>query len=73
MRTLHKYISNSFITIIPVFLKVIVYEKPFFEGNHIELDTELAALPKEGDQEEGSQTKKLLPTSVGSMKVTGGM
>ncbi|XP_048349461.1 beta/gamma crystallin domain-containing protein 1 isoform X2 [Sphaerodactylus townsendi] len=52
--------------------KVIVYEKPFFEGNHIELDTELAALPKEENQE-GSQMKKLPLTSVGSMKVTGGI
>nr|XP_056712655.1 beta/gamma crystallin domain-containing protein 1 [Euleptes europaea] len=53
--------------------KVIIYEKPFFEGNHIELDTELAALPKEGNQEEGSQMNKLLLKSVGSMKVTGGI
>ncbi|XP_015278908.1 PREDICTED: absent in melanoma 1 protein-like, partial [Gekko japonicus] len=53
--------------------KVIVYEKPFFEGNHIELDTDLAALPKEGNQEEGSQMKKLLLKSVGSMKVKGGI
>lgn len=52
---------------------MIIYEKPFFEGNHIELDTELAALAKEGNQEKGSQMKKLLLTSIGSMKVTGGM
>ncbi|XP_060093642.1 beta/gamma crystallin domain-containing protein 1 isoform X2 [Heteronotia binoei] len=53
--------------------KVIVYEKPFFEGNYIELDMELSALPNEGNQEEGSQMKKVLLTSIGSMKVTGGI
>ncbi|XP_077159010.1 beta/gamma crystallin domain-containing protein 1 isoform X2 [Paroedura picta] len=53
--------------------KVIVYEKPFFEGNHLEFDSELAALPKEGNQKEGSQMKKMLLSSVGSMKVTGGI
>ncbi|XP_054852917.1 beta/gamma crystallin domain-containing protein 1 isoform X2 [Eublepharis macularius] len=53
--------------------KVIIYEKPFFEGNHIELDTELAALPKGGNREKVPEMTKLLFASVGSMKVLGGI
>ncbi|KAM6459494.1 beta/gamma crystallin domain-containing protein 1 isoform 2-T2 [Liasis olivaceus] len=54
--------------------KVIVYEKPFFEGKHIELDSELIALAEEGDQtEESKESDNGLLTSIGSIKVKGGI
>ncbi|ETE68034.1 Absent in melanoma 1 protein, partial [Ophiophagus hannah] len=54
--------------------KVIVYEKPFFEGKHIELDSELTALAKEGDRtEESEELENELLTSIGSIKVKGGI
>ncbi|XP_060545096.1 beta/gamma crystallin domain-containing protein 1 isoform X1 [Pantherophis guttatus] len=54
--------------------KVIVYEKPFFEGKHIELDSELTALAKEGDRtEESEELENELLTSIGSIKVKAGI
>ncbi|XP_070589394.1 beta/gamma crystallin domain-containing protein 1 isoform X2 [Erythrolamprus reginae] len=54
--------------------KVIVYEKPFFEGKHIELDSELTALAKEGDRtEESEELENEQLTSIGSIKVKGGI
>lgn len=55
-------------------LKVIIYEKPFFEGSHIELDSELVALAEEGNKkEEPSELEPKALTSIGSIKVTGGV
>ncbi|NXY43898.1 CRBG1 protein, partial [Ceuthmochares aereus] len=49
--------------------KVIIYEKPSFEGRHVEVESEIFML---GDSE--SEEKTRLPfTSVGSMKVLGGV
>lgn len=56
-----------------VLLKVIIYEKPFFEGNHIELDSELVALAEEGNNNESSELGTEPLTSIGSIKVTGGV
>ncbi|KAH0622186.1 hypothetical protein JD844_024278, partial [Phrynosoma platyrhinos] len=53
--------------------KVIIYEKPFFEGNHIELDSKLVALAEEGNQVDESELGKVLLTSIGSIKVKGGV
>uniref|UniRef100_A0A8D2IVV0 Crystallin beta-gamma domain containing 1 n=1 Tax=Varanus komodoensis TaxID=61221 RepID=A0A8D2IVV0_VARKO len=54
--------------------KVIIYEKPFFEGKHIELDSELHSLAEEGQQkEESTDLKSDLLTSIGSIKVKGGV
>ncbi|KAG8123981.1 hypothetical protein E2320_019320 [Naja naja] len=54
--------------------KVIVYEKPFFEGKHIELDSELTVLAKEGERtEESEELENELLTSIGSIKVKGGI
>ncbi|KAJ7341805.1 hypothetical protein JRQ81_007073 [Phrynocephalus forsythii] len=54
--------------------KVIVYEKPFFEGKHVELDSGLVALAEEGNQtEESIEVGKGLLTSIGSIKVKGGI
>uniref|UniRef100_A0A8C3JA63 Crystallin beta-gamma domain containing 1 n=1 Tax=Calidris pygmaea TaxID=425635 RepID=A0A8C3JA63_9CHAR len=48
---------------------VIIYEKPFFEGKHVEIESEIFMLD---DKESGEKTR--LPfTSVGSMKVLGGI
>uniref|UniRef100_A0A8C6VFA0 Crystallin beta-gamma domain containing 1 n=1 Tax=Naja naja TaxID=35670 RepID=A0A8C6VFA0_NAJNA len=53
---------------------VIVYEKPFFEGKHIELDSELTVLAKEGERtEESEELENELLTSIGSIKVKGGI
>ncbi|NWH70336.1 CRBG1 protein, partial [Piaya cayana] len=49
--------------------KVIIYEKPFFEGRHVEVESEIFML---GDSESGEKTRLPL-TSVGSMKVLGGV
>ncbi|XP_063152894.1 beta/gamma crystallin domain-containing protein 1 [Candoia aspera] len=58
----------------PKSLKVIVYEKPFFEGKHKELDSELIALAEEGDgTEESKELENGLLTSIGSIKVKGGI
>ncbi|KAL7987865.1 hypothetical protein Chor_006784, partial [Crotalus horridus] len=54
--------------------KVIVYEKPFFEGKRIELDSELTALAMEGNStEESEELENELLTSIGSIKVKGGI
>ncbi|NXH22886.1 CRBG1 protein, partial [Bucco capensis] len=47
--------------------KVIIYEKPFFEGRHVETESEILML---NDKE--SEEKMRLP-SVGSLKVLGGV
>nr|XP_009675214.1 PREDICTED: absent in melanoma 1 protein [Struthio camelus australis] len=49
--------------------KVIVYEKPFFEGRHVEIESEIFMLNNKELEE-----KTVLPlASVGSMKVLGGV
>ncbi|XP_042309139.1 beta/gamma crystallin domain-containing protein 1 [Sceloporus undulatus] len=54
--------------------KVIIYEKPFFEGDHIELDSEILALAEEGNQkDESAELGKGLLTSIGSIKVKRGV
>uniref|UniRef100_A0A8D0C4H0 Crystallin beta-gamma domain containing 1 n=1 Tax=Salvator merianae TaxID=96440 RepID=A0A8D0C4H0_SALMN len=54
--------------------KVIIYEKPFFEGRHVELDSGLEALPEGENQKEDSAELGVQPfTSVGSIKVKGGI
>ncbi|KAJ6660241.1 hypothetical protein lerEdw1_017941 [Lerista edwardsae] len=53
--------------------KVIIYEKPFFEGNLIELESELVALAEEGNNKESSELGTEPLTSIGSIKVTGGV
>ncbi|RMC13157.1 hypothetical protein DUI87_10689 [Hirundo rustica rustica] len=49
--------------------KVIVYEKPFFEGRHVEIESEIFML----DEKESEDKTRLPFTSVGSMKVLGGV
>ncbi|XP_058163199.1 beta/gamma crystallin domain-containing protein 1 isoform X2 [Dasypus novemcinctus] len=50
--------------------KVVIYEKPFFEGKCMELETEMYSLILQGDETEETSTDDHLPfTSVGSMKV----
>ncbi|KFP82812.1 Absent in melanoma 1 protein, partial [Acanthisitta chloris] len=49
--------------------KVIVYEKPFFEGKHVEVESEIFML----DDKESEDKTRLPLTSVGSMKVLGGV
>ncbi|XP_073076943.1 beta/gamma crystallin domain-containing protein 1 isoform X1 [Manis javanica] len=50
--------------------KVVIYEKPFFEGKCMELETEMYNFTVEGaGTEEGSGDECLPFTSVGSMKV----
>ncbi|NWR89691.1 CRBG1 protein, partial [Furnarius figulus] len=49
--------------------KVIVYEKPFFEGKHVEVESEIFML----DDKESEEKTRLPLTSVGSMKVLGGV
>uniref|UniRef100_A0A8U7MJC2 Crystallin beta-gamma domain containing 1 n=1 Tax=Corvus moneduloides TaxID=1196302 RepID=A0A8U7MJC2_CORMO len=48
---------------------VIVYEKPFFEGRHVEIESEIFML----DDKESEDKTRLPLTSVGSMKVLGGV
>lgn len=50
-------------------LQVIVYEKPFFDGRHVEIESEIFML----DDKESEDKTRLPLTSVGSMKVLGGM
>lgn len=53
--------------------KVIIYEKPFFEGKCVELETEMCSF-KEGEETEGVSEDGHLPfTAVGSMKVLRGI
>uniref|UniRef100_A0A8C5T4I2 Crystallin beta-gamma domain containing 1 n=1 Tax=Malurus cyaneus samueli TaxID=2593467 RepID=A0A8C5T4I2_9PASS len=48
---------------------VIVYEKPLFEGKHVEIESEIVML-----EDKESEDKKRLPlASVGSLKVLGGV
>uniref|UniRef100_A0A8C6JQU2 Uncharacterized protein n=1 Tax=Melopsittacus undulatus TaxID=13146 RepID=A0A8C6JQU2_MELUD len=49
--------------------KVIVYEKPFFKGRYVEIESEIIMLD---DKESEEKTRLQLP-SVGSMKVLGGV
>ncbi|KAM9382509.1 beta/gamma crystallin domain-containing protein 1 [Phaethornis superciliosus] len=49
--------------------KIIIYEKPFFEGRHVEIESEIFML---NDKESEDKTRIPL-TSVGSMKVLGGV
>uniref|UniRef100_A0A8C0ESY9 Crystallin beta-gamma domain containing 1 n=1 Tax=Bubo bubo TaxID=30461 RepID=A0A8C0ESY9_BUBBB len=49
--------------------KVIIYEKPFFEGRHVEIESEVFML----DDKESEEKTRLPLTSVGSMKVLGGL
>uniref|UniRef100_A0A8C8BG57 Crystallin beta-gamma domain containing 1 n=1 Tax=Otus sunia TaxID=257818 RepID=A0A8C8BG57_9STRI len=48
---------------------VIIYEKPFFEGRHVEIESEVFML----DDKESEEKTRLSLTSVGSMKVLGGL
>ncbi|XP_017826778.4 beta/gamma crystallin domain-containing protein 1 [Callithrix jacchus] len=54
--------------------KVVIYEKPFFEGKCMELETEMCSFVMEGGRtEEATGGDHLLFTSVGSMKVLRGV
>ncbi|XP_068933216.1 beta/gamma crystallin domain-containing protein 1 isoform X2 [Petaurus breviceps papuanus] len=53
--------------------KVIIYEKPFFEGKCMELETEMCDFIIEGDETEEAGEDNLLLKSVGSIKVLGGI
>nr|XP_034380137.1 beta/gamma crystallin domain-containing protein 1 isoform X1 [Arvicanthis niloticus] len=54
--------------------KVIIYEKPSFEGRCMELETEMSSLITEGGETEEATGNDHLPfTSVGSMKVLRGV
>ncbi|KAG8522106.1 Beta/gamma crystallin domain-containing protein 1 [Galemys pyrenaicus] len=53
--------------------KVVIYEKPFFEGKCMELETEMCSFT-DGGEAEGTTGNESLPfTSVGSMKVLRGI
>ncbi|XP_065591455.1 beta/gamma crystallin domain-containing protein 1 [Cyrtonyx montezumae] len=49
--------------------KVVIYEKPFFEGRHVEVESEIFML----NDKESEEKTQLSLTSVGSMKVLGGV
>ncbi|NXT85165.1 CRBG1 protein, partial [Zapornia atra] len=49
--------------------KVIIYEKPFFEGRHVEIESEIFML----DDKESEEKTRLPLASVGSLKVLGGV
>nr|XP_031536040.1 beta/gamma crystallin domain-containing protein 1 isoform X2 [Vicugna pacos] len=54
--------------------KVIIYEKPFFEGKRMELETEMCSFIMEGGETEETTEDERLPfASVGSMKVLRGI
>uniref|UniRef100_A0A2R9AHZ4 Crystallin beta-gamma domain containing 1 n=1 Tax=Pan paniscus TaxID=9597 RepID=A0A2R9AHZ4_PANPA len=54
--------------------KVVVYEKPFFEGKCVELETEMCSFVMEGGETEEATGDDHMPfTSVGSMKVLRGI
>ncbi|XP_036270813.1 beta/gamma crystallin domain-containing protein 1 [Pipistrellus kuhlii] len=58
----------------PVDPKVVIYEKPFFEGKRMELETEMYNFVMEGGEAEETDGEASLPlTSVGSMKVLRGI
>uniref|UniRef100_A0A8C3KTA6 Crystallin beta-gamma domain containing 1 n=1 Tax=Chrysolophus pictus TaxID=9089 RepID=A0A8C3KTA6_CHRPC len=49
--------------------KVVVYEKPFFEGRHVEVESEIFML----NDKESEEKTQLSLTSMGSIKVLGGV
>lgn len=54
--------------------KVVIYEKPSFEGRCMELETEMSTFISEGDEAEETTGNGHLPfPSVGSMKVLRGV
>ncbi|XP_006881239.1 PREDICTED: absent in melanoma 1 protein [Elephantulus edwardii] len=53
--------------------KVVIYEKPFFEGKCMELETELCSIVTEGEKEETAVEDGLPLMTVGSMKVLRGI
>ncbi|XP_055981053.1 beta/gamma crystallin domain-containing protein 1 isoform X2 [Sorex fumeus] len=53
--------------------KVIIYEKPFFEGKCVELETEMCSFVEGGEAEGKSGDGPLPFTAVGSMKVLRGI
>ncbi|XP_048209703.1 beta/gamma crystallin domain-containing protein 1 [Perognathus longimembris pacificus] len=53
--------------------KVVIYEKPLFEGKCMELETEMCSFITEGEAEETTGNGHLPFTSVGSMKVLRGI
>nr|XP_060609093.1 beta/gamma crystallin domain-containing protein 1 isoform X1 [Anolis sagrei ordinatus] len=57
----------------PASPKIIIYEKPFFEGKHIEHDSKLIALTEEGKQKDESAVLGKGLTSIGSIKVKEGV
>lgn len=50
-------------------LQIIIYEKPLFEGRHVEIESEIFML----DDKESEEKTRLPLKSVGSMKVLGGV
>lgn len=50
-------------------LQIIIYEKPLFEGRHVEIESEVFML----DDKESEENTRLPLKSVGSMKVLGGV
>lgn len=51
-----------------------IYEKPFFEGKSMELETEMYSFVMERSETEETTGDECVPlTSVGSMKVLRGM
>ncbi|KAM8788295.1 beta/gamma crystallin domain-containing protein 1 isoform 1-T1 [Rhynchonycteris naso] len=54
--------------------KVVIYEKPFFEGKCVELETEMCSFIMEGSETEETAGEERLPVaSVGSVKVLRGI
>ncbi|XP_034526807.1 beta/gamma crystallin domain-containing protein 1 isoform X1 [Ailuropoda melanoleuca] len=53
--------------------KVVIYEKPFFEGKCMELETEMCSFIAEAGETEETTDDSLPFTSVGSMKVLRGI
>ncbi|XP_066104646.1 beta/gamma crystallin domain-containing protein 1 isoform X4 [Saccopteryx bilineata] len=54
--------------------KVVIYEKPFFEGKCVELETEMCSFIMEGSETEETAGEERLPlASVGSVKVLRGI
>ncbi|XP_041668165.1 beta/gamma crystallin domain-containing protein 1 [Cheilinus undulatus] len=53
-------------------VKALVFEKPNFEGERIEVDCDVYNLQEEPEEENESENKKMLPT-VGSIKILGGL
>ncbi|XP_037376064.1 beta/gamma crystallin domain-containing protein 1 [Talpa occidentalis] len=53
--------------------KVVIYEKPFFEGKSMELETEVCSFTEGDETEETTRSERLPFTSVGSMKVLRGL